>query len=244
MQFRPETFGALYAETYDERHDPGTTDACVAMISRLVAPGDRLLELASGTGRITIPLASAGFDIEGIEASAEMVDKMRAKMGGADIPVTLGDMADVAREGPFDLIFLVYNTIGNLVTQDAQVRLFENVGRRLKPGGKFVVETFLPDLSSFSDHQRMRVQSMDLGHLQFEAVQHDPIGQTLTFQRVRMDADGLSLSPFIIRYNYPAELDLMARLAGLTLSERWGGFAGEDFNADSTMHVSVWEKLA
>lgn len=244
MQFRPETFGQLYAETYDEDHDPGTTEACVDLISRLAGREARLLELASGTGRITLPLARAGLEIEGIEASAEMVDRMRAKPGGEDIPVTIGDMADVGREGPFDLILLVYNTIGNLVTQEAQVRLFENVGRRLKPGGKFVVETFIPDLSKFTDHQRVRVQSMDMRSLRFEAVKHDPVGQTFTFQRVRMATEGFSLSPFIIRYTYPAELDLMARLAGLSLCERWGGFGGEDFTADSAMHVSVWEKPA
>lgn len=244
MDFQPDTFGTLYADTYDDRHNPGTTDGCVNLISRLAGPDARILELASGTGRITLPLAERGHRIEGIEASPEMVDKMRAKPGGADIPVTIGDMADVGRDGPFDLIFLVYNTIGNLITQEAQVRLFENVGQRLAPGGRFVVETFIPDLTPFTDHQRMRVQSMDMDRLQFEAVDHDPLAQTFRFQRVRIGPDGTTLSPFIIRYNYPAELDLMARLGGLALTDRWGGFEGEPFTADSTMHVSVWQKPA
>lgn len=244
MHFRPETFGRLYAETYDDRHDPGTTGACVDLISRLAGPDARILELATGTGRIAIPLAQRGHLVEGIEASPEMVEKMRAKEGGAEIPVTIGDMADMGREGPFDLIFLIYNTIGNLVTQEAQVRLFENVAARLKPGGRFLVETFVPDLSALTDHQRMRVQAMEMDRLQFEAVEHDPLTQTFRFQRVRIGPEGTTLSPFIIRYNYPAELDLMARLAGLRLTDRWGGFNAEPFTPDSTMQVSLWEKPA
>lgn len=242
MEFAPETFGALYAYGYDAQHDPGTTEAAVALISRLAGPEARMLELAIGTGRIGLPLARAGHRVEGIEASPEMVEALRAKPGGGAIPVVIGDMADVGAEGPFDFVFLVYNTIGNLITQDRQVQLFENVAARLAPGGRFLVETFVPDLAAFTDHQRMRVQNMDMERLQFEAVEHDPLAQTFRFQRVRIGPDGTSLSPFIIRYNYPAELDLMARCAGLSRAERWGGWLEEPFTRDSKMHVTVYQK--
>ncbi len=244
MEFTQETFGTLYADGYDAAHDPGTTDDSVAMISELAGPKARILELAIGTGRVALPLAARGHRIDGIEGSADMVVRLRAKPGGAAIPVSICDMADVAVDGTYDHVFLVFNTIFNLTSQAAQVRLFRNVAARLAPGGTFLVETFVPDLSGFTGHQRMATKSMDLDRLKFEAILHDPLEQTFRYQRVTIDGTGTRLSPLVMRYARPPELDLMAQLAGLRLRSRWGGWQKQPFTAESTMHISVWERPA
>ena len=239
MEFRPDTFGALYAASYDARNDPGTTAESVALISELAGKG-RILELAIGTGRMALPLVARGHDMTGVEASPEMVAQMQAKPGGAAIPVVIGDMADVPVDGLFDHVFLVFNTIFNLTSQAAQVRLFANVAKALAPGGTFLVETFVPDFSGFHENQRMKTRTMDIGSLMFEAVQHDPLTQRLHFQRVRVDGEKVSLSPLVMRYIWPPEMDLMAQMAGLTLQNRWGDWQRGAFTADSRMHVSVY----
>jgi SAM-dependent methyltransferase len=240
VDFAPDTFGALYADTYDARNDPGTTAESVALISELAGAG-RILELAIGTGRMALPLVARGHDLTGVEASQAMVELMRAKPGGAAIPVVIGDMADVPVEGQFDHIFLVFNTIFNLTTQATQVRLFANVARHLAPGGTFLVECFVPDFSAFTENQRMKVRGLEMDSLFFEAVDHDPIAQRLHFQRVRMTGGGFTLSPLVMRYIWPAEMDLMAALAGLTLRHRWGDWRRGTFAAGSRMHVSLYE---
>lgn len=242
MDFDPGTFGRLYADDYDAGHDPGTTAESVALISELAGAEARMLELAIGTGRMALPLAARGHRIEGIEGAPEMVAGLRAKPGGAEIPVTIGDMADVGREGPFDFVLLVFNTLFNLTTQEAQVRLFENTARRLAPGGRFLVETFVPDFTGFTQNQRMKVRGLDMETLDYEAVLHDPVSQVLRMQRVRMTPAGATLSPLVMRYAYPPELDLMARCAGLHLAQRWGDWHRGAFSPDSKMHVSVYEK--
>ncbi len=244
MEFEPDTFGRLYADLYDGRHDPGTTEASVALISDLAGPDARILELAIGTGRMALPLAAKGHHIEGIDGSPDMVTQMRAKPGGEAIPVTIGDMADVGRDGPFEVAFLVFNTLFNLTSQEAQVRLFQNLGTRLKPGGRFLVETFIPDFSAFSDHQRMTTRQVEMEMLDFEAIHHDPISQTLRMQRVRMTPEGNTLSPLVLRYATPPEIDLMAQLGGLRLTDRWSDWDRSPFTADSKMHISVYEKPA
>lgn len=223
--FDPDTFGKFNAADYDETQDPGTTDAAVALISEVAAKG-RLLELASGTGRITIPLAQLGYEVTGIEGSPDMVAKMRAKTGGEDIPVIIGDMADVAAGagagagGSFSHVCLIYNTLFNLPDQEAQIRLFANTAKVLKPGGTFLIETFVPKLDHFTDNQMVRTRHLDMESLWLEACNHDPVAQTFHFQRVRINQDGMKLVPFPMRYAYPPELDLMARLAGLSLKHR------------------------
>ncbi len=241
MDFKPDTFGILNVEDYDETQDPGTTEEAVALISEIAGEG-RILELAIGTGRVALPLAAKGHRVEGIEGSPEMVDKMREKPGGADIPVVIGDMADVAVEGVFDHVFLIFNTLFNLPDQEAQIRCFRNVADRLAPGGSFLIEAYVPDLSGFHDNQRVGVRKLDMENVWLEAVKHDPVQQRFEFQRVRITADGMKLVPFPSRYAYPPELDLMARLAGLTLDNRWGGWKKEAFTCTSAMHVSVYRK--
>ncbi len=244
MEWEPGTFGRLYATDYDAANDPGTTRESVALISELAGPDARMLELAIGTGRMALPLAARGHRIEGIEASPEMVEGLRAKPGGRDIPVTIGDMAEVGREGPFDFAFLVFNTIFNLTSQDAQVRLFANMAARLAPGGRFLVETFVPDFSAYTDNQRMKALDVRTDRLRYEAVHHDPVGQVLTMQRVVITPTGTELRPLVMRYAWPAEMDLMARLAGLRLADRWGSWTRTPFGPDSRMHVSLYERPA
>jgi SAM-dependent methyltransferase len=241
MKFGPATFGELNADDYDALHDPGTTQESVALIQEIAA-GGRVLELAIGTGRMSIPLAENGLEISGIEGSPDMVEKLRGKPGGKNIPVVIGDIADVEIEGPFDHVFLVFNTLFNLTSQEAQVRCFRNVARRLREGGTFLVETFVPDAEHIRSGQWIRTMKVDFSSVWIEAAQHDPIAQTFDFQRIRIAESGLRLVPLVMRYAFPPEMDLMAQLAGLRLKNRWGGWRREPFTADSKMHVSLYEK--
>ena len=243
LDFDPETFGALNADDYDALHDPGTTEESVALIAELAGKG-RILELAIGTGRMALPLAKRGFAMSGIEGSAAMVEKLREKPGGADIPVVIGDMADCDIDGEFGFAFLIFNTLFNLTTQAEQVRCFRNVADRLAPGGAFLVETFVPDFSAYHDHQSLRATKIGFKSLWFEAKVHDPTRQVIEYQRVRITEKGTRMVPLVMRYAWPQEIDLMAELAGLTLEHRWGGWKRELFTAESTMHVSLYRKPA
>jgi len=169
---------------------------------------------------------------------------MRAKPGGADIPVVIDDMANVAVEGPFDHVFLVFNTFFNLLTQGAQIACFQNAAKCLRPGGTFLVETFLPRFEGFVDNHKSSAKNITRNGVWLDAIAHDASKQTLDYQRVRITDDGMKLVPFAMRYAYPAEIDLMAQLAGMTLKSRFGGWQKEPFTADSNMHVSVYEMPA
>lgn len=240
-EFGPATFGQLNADHYDALHDPGTTEESVALIAELAGKGE-ILELAIGTGRMALPLKQRGLTISGIEGSPEMVAKLREKPGGAEIPVVIGDMADVGIEGPFDFVFLVFNTLFNLTSQADQVRCFRNVADRLAPGGAFLIETFVPDFSRSHDNQSLRTMQVGFNSLWLEAKAHDPTGQVIDYQRVRITANGTRLVPLKMRYAWPQEIDLMANLAGLERENRWGGWHREPFTARSEMHVSVYRK--
>ncbi len=239
--FDETTFGTLNADDYDALHDPGTTAESVALISELAGQG-RILELAIGTGRMALPLVALGHDVSGIEGSPLMVEKLRTKPGGEAIEVVIGDFADVAIDGPFDHVFLVFNTFFNLLSQEAQVRCFANVAQRLTEGGTFLVETFVPDQSGFADGQRVQTKRLDMTTVWLEAALHDPVRQLLEFQRIRITQDGVRMVPLPMRYAWPSEIDLMARLAGLSLRDRWGGWDRRPFDASSKMHVSVYQK--
>ncbi|MEM7661606.1 MAG: class I SAM-dependent methyltransferase [Pseudomonadota bacterium] len=241
MEFDPARFGALYADEYDDLHNPGTTDLSVDLIAEL-ALGGKLFELAIGTGRVALPLLSRGFDIQGIEASSEMVTKLREKPGGDTIPVIIGDMASFKTESTFDFAFLVFNTLFNLTSQKAQISCFESIAKCLRPGGQFLVETFVPDQRRFRDHKDVAVSRLNADSVWLEAVVHDPVRQRLNFQRIRYTPDGMRIAPLLMRYAWPSEIDLMAQLAGLSLVNRWGGWQRETFTADSKMHVSLYEK--
>lgn len=244
QDYGPETYGDRIAPVYDSLYlgEGGLdTDAAVEALARLAGPGP-VLELAIGTGRVAVPLARRGIDVSGIDASEEMVARMRAKPGGADIPVTMGDFADVGVEGPFSLVYLVFNTLFALLTQDDQVRCFKNVAARLADGGRFVVEAFVPDLGRYDRGQRISATTVDTNRLAIDASRHDAVNQRVDSQHVFVTAEGNQLFPVSLRYAFPSELDLMAQLAGLELVERWGGWNGEPFTGASTDHVSVYRR--
>ncbi len=240
--YEPETFGDLNAETYDAslgtRMDAQTRES-VEFLADLAA-GGRVLELAVGTGRVAVPLAAKGLDVCGIEASDKMVAKMHAKPGGEGIPVTIGDMAEARMEGEFDLVFLVFNTIINLLTQEAQVRCFKNAARHMSPKGVFVVETFVPDLSVYRDGQAMKGHWVTKEAARFEIAMHDPVTQRVDHQRIVISEGETRMYPFPMRYVWPSELDLMAQVAGLELRDRYAWWDRSPFTAKSTAHVSVY----
>jgi SAM-dependent methyltransferase len=237
----PAFFGNRYAHEYDERTvlDPAPA---VEFLAGLVPDGGRVLELAVGTGRVAIPLAARGIDVEGIDGSAAMIERMRAKPGGASIAATVGDMADVTATGPFELVYLVFNTLFNLPSQRRQVDCFRNVGAVLAPGGLFVIECFIQDLTEFDRGQRVATRALTEDSVSMEFLSHDPVEQAITYQRVTFDAQGTTLRPLRLRYCWPSELDLMAQLAGMRLRDRYNGWDRSPFTAASRQHVSVYER--
>lgn len=239
--YEPATYGDRIAEVYDHLYEGLDTEAAVAVLAELAGEGP-VLELAIGTGRLALPLAGHGLEVHGIDASEAMVSKLRAKPGGDRIPVTMGNFADVAVEGRYSLVFVAFNTFFALLFQDEQVRCFENVARRLADGGVFVLEAFAPDLTRFDRDQSISTQHVGLDRVLLDCSRHDALGQRVDSQHVVLGEEGVRLYPVSIRYAWPSELDLMARLAGLRLRERWGGWSREPFTGGSQRHVSVYEK--
>jgi SAM-dependent methyltransferase len=217
------------------------TDAAVAFLSELAGAGP-VLELAVGTGRIALPLADRGLDVHGIDASEGMVARLRSKPGGERIRIVIGDFADVAIEDRYALVYIVFNTLFALQTQEAQVRCFRNVAAHLADDGVFVVDAFVPDLTRFQRDQRVEAERVGLNHAWIGLARHYPVEQRVESQHVVLTEERLQFYPVQIRYAYPSELDLMARLAGLRLRDRFGGWRHEPFTAASGMHVSVYER--
>jgi len=239
--YRQETYGDAFADVYDEWL---TTSAAngghAAEFLAGLAPGGRALELGVGTGRVALPLAARGVAVHGVDASARMLDKLRGKPGGPDLPVTLGDLAEVPVAGPFDLVYVAASTLFCLPDQDTQVHCVQSVAERLRPGGHFVVEAFVPDLTRFNAQQRVEARGVALDRVRLDVARHDPVAQTVVSQQVVIDATGTRLYPTVVRYIWPSELDLMCRLAGLTRSGRYGGWRHEPFTATTPTHVSVY----
>ena len=240
-RYRPETYGDRIADIYDDvmadLPDPGD---CVDRLAELAGPGPAL-ELGIGTGRVALPLAARGVEVHGIDASAAMVERLRAKPGGEAIAVTIGDFADMAVEGGYPLVYVVFNTFFALLTQEDQVRCFAGVAGHLAPGGAFLLTGFVPDPTLYAGGQSVRAHGLGLDHVRLDVARHDPVAQRVEFQHLLVTAEGIRLLPGTIRYAWPSELDLMARLAGLRLRDRWGGWRHEPFGADSGLHVSVYE---
>ncbi|MCH8130125.1 MAG: class I SAM-dependent methyltransferase [Acidobacteria bacterium] len=205
-----------------------------------IAGGGRALELGIGTGRIALPLVQRGVPVYGIDLSEAMVARLRAKPGGEDIGVTIGDFATTEVEGLFSVAYLVFNTIMNLTTQAAQVECFRNVAAHLEPGGCFVIEVGVPGLQRLPPGETIR--AFDVSETRWGFDEYDVKTQGLTshhFEIVDGRVERLSI-PF--RYVWPSELDLMAQLAGMRLRERWAGWKREPFTSESRQHVSVWEQ--
>jgi hypothetical protein len=237
--YGPETYGDRIADVYDSLYSGLDTDGAVETLASLAGDGP-VLELAIGTGRLALPLSERGLEVHGIDASEGMVAKLREKPGGDRIPVTMGDFSEVAVDGSYALVFVAFNTLFALLTQEDQVRCFANVAAHLDEGGVFVVETFFPDLARFDRDQRVQVNRLDPHEVMLDASRHDPVTQRVDSNHIVIGEQGARLYPVNIRYAFPSELDLMARLAGLELKERWGGWHREPFTASSPRHVSVW----
>jgi SAM-dependent methyltransferase len=239
--YRPETYGDRIADVYDALMTvlPDPAD-CADRLAELAGPGPAL-ELGIGTGRVALPLASRGVEVHGIDASEAMVERLRAKPGGDAITVTFGDFADVPVEGSYPLVYVVFNTFFSLLTQEDQVRCFAAVAGHLALGGAFVVTGFVPDQTLHPGGQSVRTVQLGLDQVRLDAALHDPVAQRVDFQHVVLSGGGIRLYPGAVRYAWPSELDLMARLAGLRLRERWGGWRREPFDRASGGHVSVYE---
>jgi SAM-dependent methyltransferase len=237
-------FGERVAETYDGSTGvfaPGAVNATVGLLAELAGDG-RALEFGIGTGRIALPLASRGVPVHGIDLSRAMVARLRAKPGGDAVGVRIGDFATTRVDGTFSLVYLVFNTIMNLTTQDAQVACFGNAAAHLEPGGCFVIELGVPQLRRLPPGQD--ILPWRLSEEQIVCYSYDFATQAMRGHYVNFSDGRGEYSTIPFRYVWPSELDLMARLAGLRLRERWGGWAREPFTGESRQHVSVWEKPA
>ncbi|MDP9301454.1 MAG: class I SAM-dependent methyltransferase [Actinomycetota bacterium] len=236
-----EGVAARYDDDAAELFEPEALDPVIDFLAELAGSG-RALELGIGTGRIALPLAERGVQIHGIDLSEAMVAKLRAKPRSEDVGVTIGNFATTKVDGSFSLAYLVFNTIMNLTTQEAQVACFRNVAAHLEPGGCFVVEVVIPDLQRLPPGETFRVF---YGSERYWGIdEYDVANQSLVSHHLEIVDDKLENVSMPFRYAWPAEYDLMAQLAGMTLRERWGGWKREPFTSDSDKHVSVWEKLA
>jgi len=238
-------FDEPIAKSYDTKNadlfDPAVVEPVVSFLADLAAAGSAL-ELGIGTGRIALPLSRRGVDVRGIDLSAAMVAELQAKPGAENIAVTVGDFATTRVDGSFKLAYLVRNTIMNLTTQDEQVECFRNVAAHLVPGGFFVIEVMIPELQRLPPGEKFHAFAVTPEHLGFE--EYD-LATQIAISHHYWVADGqfeLHSAPF--RYVWPSELDLMARLAGMTLGERWSTWERDPFTSDSRSHVSVWQKPA
>jgi SAM-dependent methyltransferase len=231
------SFGENAAKAHDRRGDEA---AAVAFLAQLAGAGPAL-ELAIGTGRIALPLAAHGICVDGIDLSPAMVGRLRAKPGGERLSVTIGDFADVAVPGHYRLIFVVWNSLFNLLTQADQVRCFENVAAHLTRDGRFVIEAYVPSfLHRLRNDQLVEAEAIELNQVRLDVLRHDAAAQRIEESHVSLNREGVHLVPVVQRYAWPSELDLMARIAGLRLMERWGGWGREPFDSGSRLHVSVY----
>jgi hypothetical protein len=236
-------FGERVAQSYDDDEDEMfAADVVARTVDALVtlAGAGAALEFAIGTGRIALPLSGRGVPTAGIDLSSAMLARLRAKPGAERISVTEGDFATTRLDRSFRLVYLVFNTIMNLTTQAEQVACFRNAAAHLEPGGFFVVEVGVPDLQRLLPGETVRPFTVTADRLGFD--EYDVVAQGMVSHHLHFDGDRVERVSVPFRYVWPAELDLMAQLAGMTLRERWSGWAGEPFTADSRQHVSVWQK--
>jgi SAM-dependent methyltransferase len=236
-----ELVAARYDDVVDDMLDRAGIDIAVDFLAELAGSG-RALELGIGTGRVAVPLARRGVPVSGIDMSKAMVARLHAKPDGTDIPVTIGDFATARVDGTFSVAYLVFNTISNLTTQAAQVACFRNVAAHLAPGGCFVIEVGVPGLRRLPPGETLR--AFHLSETRWGIDEYDVATQGLTSHHFEIVDGRLERLSIPFRYAWPAELDLMAELAGMGLRERWAGWKREPFTSESRMHVSVWEKNA
>ena len=235
-------FGGKVAATYDDdvaASDQGSIDPAIDLLFELANNG-HALEFAIGTGRIALPLARKGVAVDGIELSRAMVERLRAKEGGAEIKVAIGDMATTRVAGQFSLVYLVFNTINNLTTQEAQIACFQNAAAHLEPGGRFLIEVGVPPLQRLPKGETLLAFARTATHWGID--EYDVVSQNFTSHHTVLRGGSWDQISVPFRYVWPAELDLMARLAGLSLEARWDNWRREPFTSMSENHVSVWQK--
>ena len=238
--YTASTYGQLIADQYDSLFSHIDAN----LIDRLyeLSVGGKVLELGIGTGRIALPLCDRGVEVHGIDASPAMLEKLGSKDKGRSIPVKMGSFAEFDMEEEYEFIFIVFNTFFGLLTQREQINCFKSVSNCLRPGGKFLIEAFVSDLSRFDKGQTIRTSHVSTDEVRLECSQHDLATQTVVSQLVTIGKPGVNLYPVNIRYAWPSELDLMAELANLKLIDRWGGWDKQPFTSSSTFHVSIYEK--
>lgn len=241
QKFDASAYGRVIADVYDMTMADAPTESAVERLQELAAGGP-VLEFGIGTGRLALPLAARGLTVAGVDGSPEMVEVLRAKPGGDRIPVTVGDFAGTRVEGEFSLVVLAVNTIFALPSQEAQVSCFRNAAAHLRPGGRFVVEAWTPDLAAFRDGTALRLLSLGEDRVFVEAARLSPADQMMYTTKIDLTSGGLRLLPANHRYAWPAELDLMARLAGMEREHRWADWRGAPFADDSRAHVSVYRR--
>ena len=237
-------FGEEVAARYDDpassMFDPDVLGPTVDLLAELAGDGPAL-EFAVGTGRVALPLAARGVPVSGIEFSTAMAARLRAKDDAQRIRLTIGDMATTRVDGSFRLVYLVFNTIGNLTTQDQQVACFANAAAHLEPGGYFVIEVGVPDLRRLPPGEDARVFAHTPGYVGYDRY-IDHVAQQAMSHHFGVDGSEVREFRTPFRYVWPSELDLMAKLAGMSRRDRWAGWDRSPFTGDSTSHVSVWEK--
>ncbi len=237
-QFDGMTYGQRIADVYDEFYSE-YEGATVDLLQELAAGGSAL-ELGIGTGRLALPLRQRGIDVTGIDLSPAMIARLRAKPGGSEIPVVQTSFAEFDLDAHFDLVYVVFNTFFSLLTQEEQISCFRSVARHLEEDGSFLLEAFVPDLCRFEAQQTVRAVQVEADMVQLDLSRHSPVEQQVSSQHVLLSEEGIRLYPVVLRYAWPSELDLMARLAGLHLRHRWDSWEKGAFSARSTRHISVY----
>lgn len=233
------SFGDDYAQR-DRDFQRGDEEAAVAFLEHRAGSGPAL-ELGIGTGRIALPLVARGIRVDGIDLSQSMVDQLRTKPGGDQLSVTIGDFSNVSVAGTYSLIYVVFNTLFNLLTQDDQIRCFQNVASHLTDDGVFVVETYTPTfLYQLNNNQYVETEAIGVDSVRLDVLRHDAATQVIEESHVSLTEAGIRFNPVVQRYSWPSELDLMARMAGLRLKERFGGWHQEPFTSNSQLHISVY----
>jgi Methyltransferase domain len=241
---RDDHFGEQVAASYDAgsaaMFEPAVLEPTVDFLAGL-AGGGAALELGIGTGRVALPLSARGVPVHGIDLSTAMVDRLKEKPGADRVGVTIGDFASTRVAGTFTLVYLVFNTIMNVTTQEDQVACFDSAAAHLEPGGCFVIEVGVPALRRLPPGERVVAFTVSPTYVGLDEYT-DLVAQTVYSHHYRVDGDGLKVSSTPFRYVWPSELDLMARIAGLTLRERWSSWTRGPFTGESRSHVSVWAK--
>ena len=248
--YASSSYGNGFADVYDAWYrDLTDTGGTVDRLLSLTGPTSAVLELGVGTGRLALPLAAAGFIVTGIDSSTAMLAELRAKPGSELVRLVLGDMADLSHADPpvpdqptFDLAFVAYNTLFNLIRPGDAALAVDGVARRLVPGGRFVVEAFVPRSDVDGRRDSVAISRMSAGELVLTATLHDPDAQTISGQHVQITNDGVRLRPWMVRYLMPAEVDAATDGAGLQLEHRWADWSGAPFDEHSATHVSVYRR--